>query len=79
MNLINELTELKTKIDEAKNKQANISGKIESLQEELEKEFEYKNIEEAEILLQKLETENKKGQLELEKEIEILQKEFKDE
>ena len=79
MNIIQQLSELKTKIDESKSKKANIEGKIESLHEELEKEFECKNMEDAEILLQKLESENKKEQIEIEKEIEILTKEFKNE
>jgi septation ring formation regulator EzrA len=78
MNLIQELSELKSKIEDAKTKSANISGKIESLHEELEKEFECKNTEDAELLLQKLETENKKESIELEKEIEMLQKEFRE-
>lgn len=52
---IDRLLKMKKKIEDGEKEQANLQGRIDSLFEQLEKEFNVKSIEEAESLMKKLE------------------------
>ena len=52
---IDRLLKMKKKIEDGEKEQANLQGRIDSLFEQLEKEFNVKSIEEAESLMRELE------------------------
>lgn len=52
---IDRLLKMKKKIEDGEKEQANLQGRIDSLFEQLEKEFNVKSIEEAEDLMKELE------------------------
>ena len=52
---IDRLLKMKKKIEDGEKEQANLQGRIDSLFEQLEKEFNVKSIEEAESLMKELE------------------------
>ena len=79
MDIAKELLRLKDSIEEAQRKKDILSGKIESLHEELKENFNCQDIEEAKILLSKLESEVKKEQNEIEEELKTLKEKFNDE
>jgi len=77
-NLTQELLKLKTKVENAKTKQAKAKGALEQILKQIKKEFGCKNLKEAEALLKKLKEQETKAQQKYEKALTKFQDEWKE-
>ena len=72
-NLTQQLLKLKTKVEEAKTKQAKAKGALEQILKQIKKEFDCKTLKEAEALLKELKTKESKAKQKYEKALEEFQ------
>ena len=77
-NLTQELLKLKTKVENAKTKQAKAKGALEQILKQIKKEFGCKNLKEAEALLKKLKEQETKAKQKYEKALTKFQDEWKE-
>ena len=66
-NLTQQLLRLKTKVEEAKTKQAKAKGALEQILNQIKKEFDCKTLKEAETLLKELKAKETKAKQKYEK------------